>query len=339
MQNIAFSAQGLIVPPTRLLAAPSFARRAGVDRVLLKMESERALGSFKILGGMFAALHVLSDMVGKTISDVVGKPVPRAPLPRLLCASDGNHGLAVAAAARLAGTAATVFLHGLVERARADRIERMGGHIQWVAGTYDAAVGAAVEAARGGDGLLVPDTSDQPDDPVVRLVMRGYGVLAGELVGQLGGCGAMPSHAFVQAGVGGLAAAIATGLQAHMQGPNAIVVAEPDQAACVGPALVSGRVDRIGGDLNTSASMLSCGTASAPAVAILRAHGALSMTVNEAELNSAVRAIEEDLSVRTSTSGAARLAGLFRAASDPLLRATLSLTRDRTVILIVTEGV
>jgi len=165
MQNVAFSAQGLIVPPTRLLTAPSFARRAGVDRVLLKMESERALGSFKILGGMFAALHVLSDMVRKTISDVVGKPVPRAPLPRLLCASDGNHGLAVAAAARLAGTAATVFLHGLVERARADRIERMGGHIQWVAGTYDDAVGAAVEAARG---AMVSSCRTPATSPTIR---------------------------------------------------------------------------------------------------------------------------------------------------------------------------
>jgi diaminopropionate ammonia-lyase len=336
MLNVAFSETGLILPHTSLRNAPALARRAGVARTLVKLENERPLGNFKVLGGMYAGLRVLADRLGLPVSELVGQRGRHRDLPPLICASDGNHGLSVAAAASAVGAPATIYFHGGVGEYHARRVEEFGASIVWTEGTYDDAVDAALAAARAGLGLLIPDTSSDPDCPVVQHVMQGYAVLTQELLAQLGYLEARLSHSFVQAGVGGLAAALADGLQ---QSGGAMVVVEPESAACVGHALVSGAPERLPGDLVTSAEMLSCGQASAQALRILLNHGARAVTASEAELLAAVRILEKDVGVETTSSGAAGLAGFLRVATDPSLRAVHGLDRDSTVLLVVTEGV
>ncbi|MEO3475312.1 pyridoxal-phosphate dependent enzyme [Roseomonas sp. CAU 1739] len=132
---------------TPLLDLPRLATRLGVAQVLAKDEGRRMLGSFKSLGGTYAGLRALAraartDFAGLVASRPAGQPA-------LVCASDGNHGLAVAAAARLAGAGARVYLHDGVPLARAQRIQAQGAEIVRVAGTYDDAVDAAAAAAPG----------------------------------------------------------------------------------------------------------------------------------------------------------------------------------------------
>src|SRR5262245_50843754 len=110
--------------PTRLVESPKLASETSVRRVLLKLDSERPLGNFKALGGMIAALRALARVAGVTRLRDLRDPLRL--LPRLVCASAGNHGLAVAAAARWAGTSATVYLSESANRARAARIEALG---------------------------------------------------------------------------------------------------------------------------------------------------------------------------------------------------------------------
>ena len=255
--------------PTPLLDLSALAARLGIGQLLAKDEGQRMLGSFKSLGGTYAGLRVLARAAGTDVSGLLAKR-PRN-LPALICASDGNHGLAVAAAARFANTAARIFLHDRVPAVRARRIEDEGAQIEWVKGTYDDAVDAAAAAARAGAGILVADTTDDPADLVVRDVMAGYGVIATEIRRQCDAAGhRRPTHVFVQAGVGGLAAAMAEGLDGWLAAPATIVAVEPEQSACVTAAFAQGRVVRIAGDLHTAAEMLSCGEASAPAMEVLR---------------------------------------------------------------------
>ena len=166
------------------------------------------------------------------------------------------------------------------------RIEAQGAEIVWVNGTYDDAVDAALAAAKAGEGMLVADTTHDPSDPVSADVLAGYGVMASEIRQQVEAAGhAKPTHLFVQAGCGGLAAAMTLGLKAWLAPPAAIVVVEPEKAACVAAALDQGRVVRVPGDLVTSAEMLSCGEASAPALDVLRAgRRQKAMTVSDAAL-------------------------------------------------------
>lgn len=323
--------------PTPLIELPALAHRAKVARVFVKVESERPLGNFKVLGGMLAGLRALARAVGATSLQSL-REQPRVSLPRLICASDGNHGLAVAAAAARAGAAASIYLPVDVSAARARRIEAFGGEVVRINGTYDDAVSAAADAAIRGDGLLVPDTTSDPHDPVVRDVMDGYMLLARELVTQFRDeARTRPSHLFVQAGVGGLAAAMADGLRNLMRSGRTLIV-EPEHAACVTRALAAGHPVRIPGDLHTSASMLSCGLASAPALEVLQRHDVRAVLVSEDQLQSAPQALHEAGGPVTTPSGAAGVAGLLRAAANPALRAVYQLDTDSRVLLIATEG-
>src|SRR5262249_39743126 len=149
----------------------------------------------------------------------------------------------------------------------------------------------AARAAARGEGLLIADTSTDPSDPIVADVMAGYQVAAQEVIDQLHSTGLPPpTNFFVQAGVGGLAAAMTRGLARSRKFAFRTVVVEPAAVACVGAAIRLGRIVRLPGDLRTSAEMLSCGEASAPAVAILREHSAVPITVDEAELVAAPQA-------------------------------------------------
>ncbi|WP_256374444.1 pyridoxal-phosphate dependent enzyme [Bradyrhizobium sp. WSM4349] len=236
--------------PTQLLNLPALAERLGVAQVLAKDEGRRMLGSFKSLGGTYAGLRALARASRMQLADLLAAR-PKGQ-PTLVCASDGNHGLAVAAAARFAGAPARVFLHESVPKARARRIENQGAEIVWVPGTYDNAVDAAAAAACQGAGILVADTTDDPNDPIVCDVMAGYGVTAAEIRDQVDFAGLeRPTHVFIQAGLGGLAAAIAEGLSGWLASPGCIVTVEPETAACL--ALAAGRPIRVMGDLRADA--------------------------------------------------------------------------------------
>lgn len=308
-----------------LLACALLAGRLGIADIRVKDESKRPLGSFKSLGGTFAGLQAVA--------------AHGAGVRMLVCASDGNHGLAVAAAARHSGLPARVFLHADVAPDRVRRIEEAGAEVVIVPGTFDDAVDAAARAAEADGSTLVADTSDEEDDVMTGHVMAGYGVIAGE-VGEQYQTQALqrPTHLFVQAGVGGLAAAMARGLHTFLDRPGAVVVVEPAAAACVQAAMELGYPVTIPGALRTCASMLSCGRASAPALKILRACGARTITVSEAELTAAPVLLAQTSGLATTPSGGAGLAGLARALADPAMRADLRLDAQSRVLLVVSEG-
>ncbi len=326
---------------TPLLSLDRVAASLNIAGLLAKDEGERALGSFKSLGGTYAGLAALAraaDLDIPVLFDLSTEQ--KAKLPRLLCASDGNHGLAVAAAARLAGASATVYLHPLVGPDRVDRIKAQGADVIIVDGSYDDAVIAAGHAAAGGDGVLIADTGETADDPVVADVMAGYGVIGEEILRQLAAQNLpFPSHIFVQAGVGGLAAVVAESLCGMLAMPGKLIVVEPDQAACVGPALHRRKAVQIPGDLETSADMLACGLASTPALELLLHHSALALEVSESEIAAATQLLCQQPGISTTASGATGLAGLIKALADPVLRERFDLDMTSCPIIFVTEKV
>ena len=328
--------------PTALVALPELARQAGVAALWVKDESTRPLGNFKSLGGVYAALQALTRHSGAADVDrmLAAAADSNVPLPALLCASDGNHGLAVAAGARIAGAPARVYLPAAVPPLREARIRRRGATIVRVAGTYDDAVAAAAAAAARGEGLLIADTSADPADVVVADVMAGYGVMAAEIVDQLASIppGQRPTHLLVQAGVGGLAAALASGLIKHLEAPARVIAVEPDQAACVTAALATGQIQRFPGALETAAEMLSCGEASAPALRALRAASAGGLPVAEVWLARAVAALSGAAGIATTASGATGIAGLLWAQVDPDAARQCGLGPTSRVLAIITEG-
>jgi diaminopropionate ammonia-lyase len=321
---------------TPLLTLPSLASALGISAVYAKDESRRMLGSFKSLGGTYAALRALASVAGTEFGAILDH---RGELPDLITASAGNHGLAVAAAARLAGSRARIFLYPGVSDARRRRIADMGADIVEIDGTYDDAVGAAKAIAAGGDGILVADTSDDPDDAVVSDVIAGYGVISWEIKQAVARNGwSLPTHLVVQAGVGGIAAALASGLGNWMDAPARIIAVEPESAACLGAALAVGSVVRVPGYLETSATMLACGQASRPALTVLATAGVDLVALGEPALLDAPSRLRNAGGPATTPSGAAGLAGFISIAGDRSARERLGLTGDSRVLLVITEG-
>ncbi|EHL99456.1 diaminopropionate ammonia-lyase family protein [Acetobacteraceae bacterium AT-5844] len=320
--------------PTPLLDLPRLAERLGVAQVLAKDEGRRMLRSFKSLGGTYAGLRALARRAGLDIETLLARRP--AGQPALVCASDGNHGLAVALAAIHAGAPARVFLHRTVPASRARRIEEQGAEVVWVQGTYDDAVDAAAAAARASGDILIADTTDDPEDPVVSDVMAGYGVIAGEVRKQVEAEGhARPTHVFIQAGVGGIAAAMAAGLKDWMAAPAEVIVVEPEQAASVSAGLAAGKPVRISGDLETTAEMLSCGEASAPALAVLSRHDVHVLTLPEAALEAAPALLRSFGGPSTTPSGATGVAGAVAVADGSR---GFGLSPESRVLIVVSEA-
>ena len=129
------------------------------------------------------------------------------------CATDGNHGRSVAWGAQRFGARCVIFVHETVSQGRRDAIAAYGAEIRVVPGTYDDAVRAAQRTAEAEAWFVVSDTSYPGYTEVPRDVMQGYRLMAEEATEAWPG--EPPTHAFIQGGVGGVAAAVSVQLRAR----------------------------------------------------------------------------------------------------------------------------
>jgi diaminopropionate ammonia-lyase len=330
--------------PTPLRDLPAIARAAGVGAVRLKDEATRfGLGSFKALGGAYAVANLLCDELarrgiapGATAADLTAGTYAAATRTiTVTCATDGNHGRSVAWGAQRFGARAVIFVHETVSQQRVDAIAAFGAEVRRVPGTYDDAVRAAGHAAAENGWFVVSDTSWPGYTDVPREVMQGYRLMADEALDQWEG--EPPTHAFVQGGVGGAAAAVSVQLRARLTPPPALVVAEPDRAACLLASAELGTLTAIPGDLDTLMAGLACGEPSLLAWQELeRAAWAFMAVPDEAAV--ACMRLLADQGIVAGESGVAGLAAFLLAAADPVARETLGLGPDSRVLLFSTEG-
>lgn len=338
--------------PTPLVRLPGLARKLGVGRVLVKDESKRmGLGSFKALGGVYAVLSVARERAGAALgrsitpAELIGDAVRGvASGLHFVCASDGNHGRAVAAGARLVGARCSVYLHAGVTEERTDHIRRQGAAIVRVDGTYDDSVEQARHDAQKTGAILVSDTADAPecaDDPLPVRVMQGYTVIAEEIRAQLSP-DEQPTHLFVQAGVGGLAAAMASRF-GGLPGAPYFVVVEPDSADCLLESARAGGATEIAHSAETIFAMLDCLRPSLPAFTILKDRVDAFISITDDLAADAVRCLATpagtDSAIRAGASGAAGIAGAFAIAANPAWRNATGVNGSSTLLFIITEGV
>ncbi len=328
--------------PTPLHDAPGIAQQAGVATVSIKDEAGRfGLGSFKALGGAYAVGNVLLAELARrdvapfaTTADLVARRYDCTSIT-VTCATDGNHGRSVAWGAQRFGAACCIFVHETVSPSRVDAIARFGAEIRRVPGTYDDAVrAAAAEAARRG-WFVVSDTSWPGYTEVPRDVMQGYRLMADEALDQWQG--SPPTHIFIQGGVGGLAAAVSVQARARLQPPPALVVVEPDRAACLLASAERGAPTAVGGALDTIMAGLACGEPSLIAWQELDRAAAAFLAIPDRAAVAAMRALA-GLGIVSGESGAAGLAGFLLAAADPETRAALGLSAASCILLFSTEG-
>ncbi len=337
--------------PTPLVALPGIARRAGVGAVHYKDEGQRfGLKSFKPLGGAYAVACLVMDEVGRrtgadgiAIADLLaGRYRDIASTITVTAATDGNHGRAVAWGARLFGCNAVIFIHETVTAGRERAIAGYGAEVRRTPGTFDDAVRVTQETADVEGWHVIADTSDGVVIGATRNVMQGYALMAAEAIEQLPYEGP-PSHIFLQAGVGGMAAATCAQFwQAFGADRPKTVLVEPETAACWFESVKAGEPATVGGDLESIMAGLACGEISRPAWDILApgADGAMTITDEAAARCMRLLAAGEDgdAPVVAGESAVAGLAGLLAAAADDGACDALGLDADSRVVLFGTEG-
>jgi diaminopropionate ammonia-lyase len=311
--------------PTPLRDLAEIAAATHVARVALKDEAGRfGLGSFKALGGAYA------------VAELLAAQPPGTDPARLTvtCATDGNHGRAVAWGARRFGCRCVIFVHATVSQGRVDAIAAHGAEVRRVPGTYDDAVREAARVAAAEGWHVVSDTSWEGYTDVPRAIMQGYRVMAAEALEQFGPA---PSHVFIQGGVGGVAAAVSAELRARLDPAPFLVVVEPDKAACLLASAELGAPTAVPGDLDTLMAGLACGEPSLLAWQELAHHADAFMAVPDEAAIACMRLLAAR-GIVAGESGVAGLAGFLLAAADPAARATLGLGPASRVLLFSTEG-
>lgn len=302
--------------PTPIVDCAAMASSLGIASLRVKNEAGRMrLGSFKALGGAFAVAQILlaeaeADL-GRTIDprDLTGDPMRRRASGRTFAtASAGNHGLSVAAGARLFGARAVIFLAADVPDAFAERIRALGAEVMRGEGTYEDSVSAAIElSAQNGWQLLADGSWPGYVDPPA-LVMEGYMVLAEECRAAFETSGDWPTHVVLQAGVGGLAAAISAHIRETWPSQPVIIIVEPDRAPCLLRSVEAGQLTRVDGPVSNM-GRLDCKDASLIAYEALRRDADTFVTVSDAEAEAAADEIAGH-GISTTPSGAAGLAAL-----------------------------
>jgi diaminopropionate ammonia-lyase len=337
--------------PTPLRVLDRTAASLGIDALFYKDEAERfGLKSFKALGGAYAVFRLLADAVAAAGG---GQAVTAAELAdgrwrhvteaiTVTCATDGNHGRSVAWGARLFHCRCVIFIHATVSEGREKAIAAYGAEIVRVPGGYDDSVHHAASVAAEKGWAVISDTAYEGYSAIPRQIMEGYGVVAEEVFAQLPG-GAAPTHVFLQAGVGGMAASLCARFWQHWAAarPRTIIV-EPDRAACLYASARAGRPVVLTGDLDTIMAGLSCGEVSLLAWPVLAAGAEDFMTIGDDLAVDTVRFLADgaagDPPLVAGETGVAGLAGLREAAADPALRAALALGPTSRVLVIGSEG-
>ncbi|MBO6602447.1 pyridoxal-phosphate dependent enzyme [Rhodophyticola sp.] len=313
--------------PTPLLEVPALAATLGIGAIHIKDERDRmGLGSFKALG----AAHVIARDAALLLGPSPDAPERTAAALRgrtYVAASAGNHGLSVAAGARVFGARAVIYLAKTVPAAFADRLKGYGAEVVVEGAEYEASMAAAAARAEAEGWTLLSD-STWPGYDGGQAVMQGYLAMAAEVAA---GLETPPTHLFLQAGVGGLAAACAAHARRVWGDAPRIIVVEPTAAPALqesiragAPVVAHGPVSRMG--------RLDCKEPSLMALKTLARNADAFLTLDDAEVETAIEALPPH-GLATSPSGGAGFAGL--ALID---RKAAGLSATSRVVIYLSEG-
>ena len=334
---------------TPLYDLPDAAARCQVGRLCLKDESVRSpLGSFKALGAPIALvrqiLRLHPDFEPAAI--LTGRYAEALRGYTVISATDGNHGRGLAAAAQDAGCRCVIVLHAHVSPEREQAIAAYGADIVRIAGNYDESVQEAARLAAAHGWQVVADTSYDGYEDIPRDVMQGYGAIAEEIVeqtsAQRGRAGAF-THVFLQGGVGGMAAGLASYFWEY-HGPQrpCFISVEPAQADCLLQSAIQGRPAKATGTVDSVMAGLACGETSPLAWRFLQPCVDVFMTIEDEQAIEAMRTLaqgsERDTPIVAGESGVAGLAALEWLRSDPQRSEQVGLTAESRVLIISTEG-
>ncbi len=341
---------------TSLKSLPNLAHMIHLDGIYVKDESKRLeLNSFKVMGGSFAVARFIQKKLGLRddqlrfdylVSDECHEKIKDL---TFASATDGNHGRGIAWISQKLGLKCVIYVHKGTSQARIDAIRKYGAIVEVVNGNYDDAVRKIAVDAEKNDWQIISDTSWPGYEEIPTWIMQGYTTIMLEAQEEFAGLGIIrPTHIFVQAGVGALAAAT-IGFYASLfkDNPPKFIVVEPDKAACIYETAKAndGKLHNVTGDLDTIMAGLACGEASPIAWRVLDGCTDAFVKVPDYTAARGMRILAVPLKgdpfVISGESGAVPLGALYSIMTEEGsegLKAVLGLDDKSNVLVINTEG-
>ncbi len=326
----------------------NLSKRLGVRQVFLKDESLRfGLNSFKVLGASYAVAKKIAQQINMDIGRIDFSQLKskefKEKFPDLVfaAATDGNHGKGVAWLANELQYPAVIHMPKGTSRERYNKIVELGGKGVITDDNYDDTVKHLAELAYDNHWLMIQDTQCLGCLEVPIWIMQGYGTMALEVMEQLGG--EVPTHIFLQAGVGAFASVMTVVFKMLFpENPPVVIIVEPNKADCFYRSVAQGRKTCITGNMDSIMAGLCCGEPNPVAWDILREYADCFFSVPDWIAANGMRVLgnplQGDLSIISGESGAVAIGLLDYLARDPKLMAGLGLDAKSKILAFSTEG-
>ena len=310
---------------TPLISLNKLNEKLKLNKIFYKDESKRFhLKSFKALGGAYAVEKIIKGNDKKVIS----------------AATAGNHGRSVAWGSQKNGLECKIFISEFVSESRAEVMRNFGADVIRVKGNYEDSLNECIKQSNQNNWQIVQDVAWEDYKLVPKLTMAGYSVMMKEISEQIKN--EKISHVILQAGVGGMAAAMVAGIVRYLDYIPQIIIVEPDSAACVLESIKKGKIEKISIDKESIMGGMSCGEVSLVPWEILKNSIHYCVTISDDYISKTIKYLannqfsdEKIIGGECSTPGIASLVGL---SNNDEIRETISLNEDSCVLLFGCEG-
>ena len=311
--------------PTPLISLNKLSEKLKLKKIFYKDESKRFnLKSFKALGGAYAV-----EKVSKGNKEIV-----------ISTATAGNHGRSVAWGSKKLGLKCKIFISEYVSEFRAKVMRSFGADVIRVKGNYDASLKECIKQSKQNNWQIVQDVAWQNYKLVPKLTMAGYSVMMKEISEQINN--EQISHVILQAGVGGMAAAMVAGIARYLDNVPKVIVVEPDNAACVMESIKAGKIKKISIKKESLMGGMSCDEVSLVPWEILKNSVSYCITVSDDYISKTVKFLanckfsdEKIVGGECSTPGIISLTGLC---NDSKIKNEINLNENSNVLLFGCEG-
>ena len=262
--------------PTPLLTLNKLNEELKFKEIYYKDEDKRFnLKSFKALGGAFAVYKIASEKKNITVAT----------------ATAGNHGRSVAWGAQRLGLKCKIFISENVSESRAEAMKNLDAEVIRVAGNYNNSLKECIKQSEENNWEIVQDVSWEGYKEVPKLIMAGYTIMIKEIIDQVDANSI--THVFLQAGVGGMAAAMIAGFAKLSINVPKFIVVEPENADCVFKSIQNNKPTSVDIKKETVMGGMSCGDVSSIAWDILKNSANYCVTISDEAISSAVALLAE----------------------------------------------
>jgi diaminopropionate ammonia-lyase len=311
--------------PTPLISLNKLSEKLGLNKIFYKDESKRFhLKSFKALGGAYAV-----EKVTKGNKEVV-----------VSTATAGNHGRSVAWGSKKLGLKCKIFISEYVSEFRAEAMRSFGADVIRVKGNYHNSLKECIKQSKQNNWQIVQDVAWQDYKLVPKLTMAGYSVMMKEISEQINN--QQISHIILQAGVGGMAAAMVAGIARYLDHIPKVIIVEPESAACVLESIKVGKIEKISIKKESLMGGMSCDEVSLVPWEILKNSVSYCVTVSDDCISKTVKFLansefsdEKIIGGECSTPGIISLVGLC---NDVEIKKKININEDSKVLLFGCEG-